>query len=96
MGERVARKAAQRRPERRAGQKPVAKGQGMSGEIDTMRVRDAARPMPRSCLGGGHTLAREGSFQEETPAQGLLRCKTEGYDFAPGGGKDLLFKSAKR
>jgi hypothetical protein len=37
-----------------------------------------------------------GSFQEETPAQGLLRCKTEGYDFAPGGGKDLLVKRTKR
>lgn len=36
-----------------------------------------------------------GTFFEETRAQGLLRCKGEGFDFAPGGGKDILFKKKK-
>ena len=33
-----------------------------------------------------------GKFTAENRAQGLLRCKSAGFDFAPGGGKDMLFK----
>jgi hypothetical protein len=33
-----------------------------------------------------------GQFFEEDRVQGLLRCKSAGYDFSPAQGKDVLFK----
>ncbi len=37
-----------------------------------------------------------GQFTAESKAQGLLHCKSGGFDFGPGGGKDLLFKKKPR